>query len=153
MLTIRPFEPQDAAAVSALIRHTMAVSNSSDYPMERLQPLMNYFSPEKMLLLSHERICLVAELEGQVVGTVALEGTELCTFFIHPKMQGKGIGSRLLAAIEEKALEVGITQIHTDASLTGAPFYERRGYRRTGVDIEGTAGMQVGMVKPLIVQK
>jgi GNAT superfamily N-acetyltransferase len=149
MVKIRPFEPRDAAAVSALIRHTMAISNSADYPLERLQPLMDYFSPEKVLQLSYERICLVAEIEERVVGTVALEGAELCTFFIHPDFQGQGIGSQLLAEIERRAIEAGISAIHTDASLTGAPFYERRGYRRTGKEIDGTAGIQIGMVKTL----
>lgn len=149
MITIRAFKPDDAEAVSTLIRHTMATSNSADYPLERLQPLMDYFSPEKVLHLSKERICLVAEIDGQVIGTVALEGAELCTFFIHPEFQGKGIGSQLLTAIERAAIEAGLRAIHTDASLTGAPFYEKRGYQRTGVDIDGTAGKQIGMVKYL----
>jgi GNAT superfamily N-acetyltransferase len=169
MVTIREFEPRDAQAVSSVIRHTMAVSNIDDYAIERLQPLMNYFSPEKVLLLSHERLCLVAEDHGQdeavgeendeendeekdkaqVVGTIALEGAELCTFFILPEYQGLGIGSQLLTAIETMALAAGIAAIHMDASLTGVAFYEKRGYQRTGVDVEGTAGMQVGMVKRL----
>jgi GNAT superfamily N-acetyltransferase len=146
---IRTFAPGDAEAVSALIRQTMRVSNSGDYPLERLQPLMDYFSPEKVLLLSEERHCLVAEVNGRVVGTIALEGAELCTFFIHPDYQGLGIGSQLLTTIEQVALAVGIDAIRMDASITGATFYTKRGYRRTGVDIEGTAGMQVGMEKRL----
>lgn len=149
MVEIREFEPRDAEAVSSLIRHTMRVSNSGDYPLERLQPLMDYFSPEKVLLLSQERHCLVAAVNGRIVGAIALEGAELCTFFIHPDYQGKGIGSQLLAAIEEVAVVVGLNFIRMDASLTGADFYARRGYRRTGMDIEGTAGMQVGMEKQL----
>ena len=148
-MKIRTFEPRDAAAVSVLIRHTMVTSNSKDYPLERLQPLIDYFSPEKVLRLSEERICLVAEVNGEVIGTVALEGAELCSFFIHPDHQGAGIGTHLLAAIESAAKDAGIPGIHTDASLTGASFYERRGYCRTGVDIAGTAGIQVGMVKTL----
>ena len=135
MVTIREFEPRDAQAVSSVIRHTMAVSNIDDYAIERLQPLMNYFSPEKVLLLSHERLCLVAEVHGQdeaegeekdkaqVVGTIALEGAELCTFFILPEYQGLGIGSQLLTALETMALAAGIAAIHIDASLTGVSFY------------------------------
>jgi GNAT superfamily N-acetyltransferase len=149
MVEIRRFEARDATSVSALIRHTMATSNVQDYALERLQPLMDYFSPEKLLRLSEERICLVAEVEERVIGTVALEGAELCTFFIHPDYQGQGIGSQLLAEIERRAVAVGIQEIHTDASLTGAPFYERRGYQRTGVELDGTAGKQIGMVKSL----
>jgi GNAT superfamily N-acetyltransferase len=151
MVTIRAFEPRDAEAVSALIRHTMRTTNVDDYPLERLQPLMDYFSPEKVLLLSGERCCLVAEVDGEVVGTVALEEAELCTFFIHPDYQRMGIGSQLLTAIEGVAVAAEIKAIHTDASLTGVAFYEKRGYQRTGVDIEGTAGRQVGMVKRLDV--
>ena len=60
-----------------------------------------------------------------------------------------GIGSQLLATIEHMAAAMGLDAIHMDSSLTGADFYERRGYRRTGVNIEGTAGTQVGMVKQL----
>ncbi|NJR31527.1 MAG: hypothetical protein HC778_00005, partial [Chamaesiphon sp. CSU_1_12] len=88
MLTIRNFEPKDAPAVSALVRYTMQVSNSSDYPLVRLLPLIDYFSPEKVLQLSRERVCLVAELAGELVGTAALDGTELATFFVYPRIPG-----------------------------------------------------------------
>ena len=133
-MEIRTFAPGDAEAVSALIRQTMRVSNIGDYPLERLQPLMDYFSPEKVLLLSEERHCLVAEVNGRVVGTIALEGAELCTFFIHPTQQGKGTGSQLLAALEDMALDAGITQIHTDASLTGAPAEHASGTAAADID-------------------
>ncbi len=149
MLKIREFEPRDAEMVSSVIRRTMQESNSGDYPLARLQPLMDYFSPEKLILLNQERQCLVAEVDDQVIGTIALEGTDLCTFFIHPHYQGLGIGSQLLMAIEEVASAAGIKSIHMDASLTGVGFYAKRGYRRTGVDIEGMAGKQIGMIKEL----
>ena len=31
-VTVRRFDPQDAEAVSALIAHTMRISNAKDYP-------------------------------------------------------------------------------------------------------------------------
>lgn len=142
--------PRDAEAVSALIRHTMRVSNSRDYPLARLQLLMGYFSPEKVLLLSKERQCFVAEADQRVIGTAALEETELVTFFVHPDHQGQGIGARLLAAIEGRARDLGVARITVDASITGAAFYARMGYRRTGVERDGTAGPQIGMEKQLL---
>jgi hypothetical protein len=36
-----------------------------------------------------------------------------------------------------------------DASVTGTAFYTARGYLRTSVDREGTAGIQIGMEKQL----
>jgi predicted N-acetyltransferase YhbS len=149
IVVIREFAPQDGEAVSALIRHTMRVSNSQDYPLARLQPLMDYFSPDKVRRLNQERLCLVAQINGQVIGTIGLEGDELVTFFVHPDHQGLGIGKQLLAAIEERARAQGTKAIRVDSSLTGAAFYARMGYERTGVDRDGTAGTQIGMVKRL----
>ncbi len=149
MIIIRTFEPADATAVSQLIRRTMRESNSRDYPLDRLQPLIDYFSPEKVRRLSQERVCLVAEANGQLIGTAALEGTELVTFFVLPEYQGQGIGTRLLAAIEEQARTQAITHITVDASVTGVAFYAARGYLRTGVEHAGTAGRQIGMEKQL----
>ena len=149
MIIIRTFEPGDAEAVSALIRRTMRESNSRDYPLDRLQPLIDYFSPEKVLQLSRERVCLVAEADRRVAGTIALEGAELATFFVLPAYQGQGIGTRLLATIEQRARSLGIARLTVDASVTGAAFYAARGYLRTGVEREGVAGTQIGMEKRL----
>lgn len=149
---IRRFEPKDAAAVSALVRYTMQVSNSGDYPLARLLPLIEYFSPEKVLQLSRERIWLVAEVDQQIVGSAALEESELCTFFVHPTYQGQGIGAQLLQALEQIATERQIPMLTVDASLTGAAFYMKMGYQRTGRDKEGTAGKQIGLAKRLTVQ-
>jgi predicted N-acetyltransferase YhbS len=149
MITIRPFELQDAPAVSAVIRTTMRVSNAHDYAPARLQPLIDYFSPEKVAQLSRERHCLVACVDGQVVGTAALEGAEIATFFVLPDHQGGGIGRRLIQALEQHARAQGLVCLTVDSSLTGAAFYARMGYRRTGVEREGTAGPQIGMHKDL----
>jgi GNAT superfamily N-acetyltransferase len=149
LIVIREFEPRDAEAVSALIGRTMRESNSRDYSLDRLQPLIDYFAPEKVRLLGRERVCLVAQSDQQLVGTAALDGIELATFFVLPEYQGQGIGARLLAAIEQRARALGIARLTVDASITGAAFYTRMGYVRTGVEREGTAGVQVGMEKRL----
>jgi GNAT superfamily N-acetyltransferase len=149
LIAIRTFEPRDAEAVSALIRRTMRESNSRDYPLDRLQPLIDYFSPEKVLRLSQERVCLVAETDRQLIGTAALDGSQLATFFVLPKYQGQGIGAQLLAAIEGQARTLGIARLTVDASITGAAFYARMGYLRSGTERAGTAGVQISMEKQL----
>jgi GNAT superfamily N-acetyltransferase len=148
-MIIRNFEPKDAEAVSFVIRQTMQVSNSSDYLLERLEPLIEYFSPEKVLLLNRERHCLVAELNNRVVGTIAIEDSELVTFFVLPEYQRTGIGVRLLQAVEKIAVEKKINLLKLEASITGTPFYEKFGYRRTGFVKDGTAGKQIGLEKIL----
>ncbi|MEZ4831815.1 MAG: hypothetical protein R2873_07385 [Caldilineaceae bacterium] len=89
---IRPYQVGDAATVSAIIRTTMRVSNSADYAPERLQPLIDYFSPAKVDQINETRTCLVAEVSGVLVATAGLEDDELVTFFVLPEWQGRGIG-------------------------------------------------------------
>jgi GNAT superfamily N-acetyltransferase len=149
MVQIRLYEPSDAEAVSNVIRTTMRISNVADYPIERLQPLIDYFSPPKVEQLSHERDCLVAEEDGEIIGTAALEGDELVTFFVDPEHQGRGVGSALLKEIEAIALRHGRHELKVDASLAGTVFYERHGYERTGRILDGTAGPQISMRKPM----
>lgn len=148
-MVIRPFRPSDADAVSRLIRGTMRVSNSADYAAERLEPLIDYFSPEKVKQLNRERVCFVAVEAEEIVGTGALEGDELVTFFVAPQRQGGGTGSALLAAVEAAASERGIAVLRVGASLAGAAFYRARGYEPTGEIPEGTAGAHVAMRKVL----
>ena len=49
---------------------------------------------------------------------------------VHPELQGRGFGARLLEAVHEKGLEIGLEQIHlTVRGGTGTEsFYERHGY-------------------------
>ena len=150
MTIIREFSPPDAPAVSEIVRLTMAASNASDYSIERLRPLIDYFSADKISMLNRERFCVVAELDGRIVGTAALEGDHIQTFFVHPDRQRLGIGPRLLAAIEKTAAARGLTRLFVEASLSGADFYERHDYVRTGNVIEGTAGTHIEMQKTII---
>ena len=149
MIKIRNFEPEDAGAVSAVIRETMRISNGKDYSFDILEPLIEYFSPEKVVQLSRERHCLVAETNGRIVGTIAIEASELCTFFVHPDFQREGVGTGLLKAIEKLALADGIRKIKIASSITGVPFYEKSGYRKTGIEKEAAAGRQIEMEKNL----
>jgi GNAT superfamily N-acetyltransferase len=149
-MIIRNFEPKDAEAVSFVIRETMQVSNSNDYSLERLKPLIEYFSPEKVLRLNQDRHCLVADIDNHIVGTVALEDSELVTFFVLPDYQRKGIGTQLLQAIEKSAFENKIKHLKLEASITGIPYYEKLGYYRTGFVKDGTAGKQIGLEKSIL---
>jgi GNAT superfamily N-acetyltransferase len=146
---IRRFDARDAEAVSALIATTMRRSNGRDYAPEVLERLIAYFTPAKVTQLAGERHCVIAAVGDRIVGTAALDGAALATFFVHPDHQGHGVGTRLLAVLEDAARAAGLTHVTVDASVTGTPFYERRGYRRTGRTVDGTGGLLIGLAKAL----
>jgi predicted N-acetyltransferase YhbS len=149
IIAVREFQPKDARGVSEVIRRTMRETNSADYSPEILAPLIEYFSPKKIRLLAEERVCLVAEVEKKIVGTVALEDSELQTLFVQPDFQRKRIGTLLLESIERFARLSKIKKLTVASSLTAVPFYEKMGYRKRGRERETAAGRQIIMEKKL----
>lgn len=113
-------------------------------------------------------LCLVAEEEGRLVGTVLLKRVfdsgdpplyhrpdvqVISQFAVHPSRQGGGIGSALLDAAERLAVETGATEVALDTA-EGAThlidLYERRGYSVVGsVDWGETNYVSVLMGKRL----
>ena len=141
-------EQRDAEAASALIQATAWESSRQDYPLEILQTLIEHFTAAKVHQSADERHCLVAEDDDRLIGTAAVEGAELVTFFVHPDYQHQGVGSELLRAIEQAALARGINKLAVTANNAGASFYERMGYRRIG-QIVSPSGTQIGLEKLL----
>lgn len=94
----------------------------------------------RSLIESRDCMLLLCMTATELVGSVLLrnEGSRayLGMLVIEPRLQGGGIGSRLMAAAEFSAREAWNT---TKMSMTVigcrhelVAFYERRGYRRTG---------------------
>lgn len=77
--------------------------------------------------LAREDIYL-AVVQGEVVGTGAIRGNEICRLFILPRYQAKGYGSRLMDLLEDMVFRECQT-VHIDASLPAERMYLNRGYR------------------------
>jgi GNAT superfamily N-acetyltransferase len=94
--------------------------------------------------------CYVATEDGRIAGTVTMglvdtmadppeyrrPGMAYVTqFAVEPALQGKGLGSRLLRHVEERALALGATEIALDTAegaLHLVRYYEARGYAEIG---------------------
>lgn len=155
-LVVRPFRDEDAVATSRLIGHTMLTTNASTYPVDRLRELAEWFSTERVLELNAGRLCLVATRGDALVGTIGVElpaaadgSSTLVTFFVAPSEQGRGVGGRLLSAIEAACPAAGITSLRLEASLAGEGFYVSHGLFPTGERTTGHAGEHVVMTKRL----
>jgi hypothetical protein len=61
--------------------------------------LIDYFSPAKVIHLNEDRYCLVAAKEKYVIGTAAIEGDHIVTFFVHPGHQRKRSGHALMSFV------------------------------------------------------
>ena len=92
--------------------------------------------------------CWVADSSGKVVATIllippgALNGVSawysrpgvavVSQFGVEPSLQRRGVGSRLLGKMEQRALELGAVEVAIDTAEPAehlVRLYERRGYR------------------------
>lgn len=83
---------------------------------------------------------LITMMQGQVVSCICIEQKERCAYFglfaVHPRLQGCGVGKKVLSAAESYAVEklsaesYGMVVLSQRTDLIS--YYERRGYHRTG---------------------
>ncbi|MCG8588338.1 MAG: GNAT family N-acetyltransferase [Proteobacteria bacterium] len=71
---------------------------------------------------------LVAELDGQLVGLLALEDQFIDQLYVDPRFQGRGVGSGLLARAKELS-PAGLTLYTFQRNQAARRFYERHGFR------------------------
>jgi PPOX class probable F420-dependent enzyme len=136
-LEIRDFEPRDLRGVLAL--NVQAMDPDAD-PMEsaRIRPeLLNI--PENF---QREGAFLVGEVEGEIVamGSVRIEsGLSYRVNFVRVAIecQRQGFAREMMAALEDRAVELGAHSIVLDTTVEQVPaqrLYEAIGYRETGRD-------------------
>ena len=129
-MNIRPFAPADAPAFRALneewIAHHFALEAEDRRQLD--DPVAAYIDPGGRIL--------IAELDGQAVGCVALvpDGSGACQLSkmaIAPALRGQGAGRRLLAAAIAEARQMGARSVYLGSSrklANAVHLYEDAGF-------------------------
>ena len=100
--------------------------------------------------------CVVGVWErGMLMGFGSLDSnSDIDMLYTHACAQGRGIATCILQELEARAAADGKETVRVDASLTAAPFFERRGYRTVRVQRVERRGVMldnVHMAKRLTV--
>ena len=142
MTVVRDYRRGDAEPICRLFYETVRTEHLGDYSPEQVRA----WAPEIPAPAAwHERMSgrhtLVADESGEVVGFAELENDgHLDMLYCRPGAVGRGVGSGLYAAVEERARGLGVGRISTEASITARPFFTRHGFavlRRNTVLREG----------------
>ncbi|WP_421709581.1 GNAT family N-acetyltransferase [Algihabitans sp.] len=129
MITIRLATKDDATAISSVVCNTLRRSNAQDYSETVIDRLLNNFTPQCIAEMMSRRTVFVAISNDEVIGTAALEQSTVKTVFVAPEHQRKGIGSRLMKAVEASARSAGLGSLTIASSLTAERFYTTLGYK------------------------
>ena len=77
-----------------------------------------------------------------------LDAAKVRAIFVHPQFSRMGLGSLLLAAAEDAALQQGFTRFEMGSTLTGLALYTLKGYREVSrVSVPVGAGEEIQVVR------
>lgn len=132
-MLIRPFTPEDTAAVYQLFYDTVHSVNLQHYTPEEVEAWVPSHTPDlqqwqERFLRQHT---LLAEIDGHLAGFANLEvdGRNIDMVYTHKDFQGRGVATALVDRLEQEVVNNGRNRIELAASITARPFFEKRGYR------------------------
>ncbi|HET7503077.1 MAG TPA: GNAT family N-acetyltransferase [Kofleriaceae bacterium] len=140
---IRPAEPHDDARCRLI--HGAATMSSYGQVYRWLEPIVC----DPATPLEPCEWSLVAELDGRVVGYVAVTGNHIENLFVLPEAQGQGIGRALLAAVEQRVIGP-VTLRCLYVNRRARALYGRHGFvvaREEDICFHGCMVMALFMVK------
>lgn len=135
---IAELRDEEAISVQDLIYRTIDVSYVPEYESRNLSFFKNQHDERSILERSRKGKALVAKLDGRIIGTGSIVNNEIIGVFVDPDMQSRGVGRRLMSALENMSDSM---IVELSVSLPSVKFYERLGYQDfTDRQIELTDG-------------
>jgi len=128
-MTIREFEPRDLEAVFALVARAIEASYAGVYGRTAIDHFHGHHTRDEIRRGAEEGVALLLEEDGRLLATGTLVDDHVDRVYVDPDHQGRGLGQRVMAALEARARQAGLTTIRLAASIPALAFYERLGYR------------------------
>jgi GNAT superfamily N-acetyltransferase len=131
---LRPFQSDDRAAVVRLWHDAWHDGHGSVLPA--------HVVGERTLESFERRLgpleagCIVADLDGRILGFAVIEGNEIDQLYVAADARGTGLAASLLSAAEEELARRGIDDAAIQCSAgndRAHRFYARAGWRDSGV--------------------
>ena len=131
MFVVRRATEDDAEAIGRVHRRSIREICGALYPPEVIEAWAAPRKPETYSKAVRDKDFYVAEDAGGALvgfGVLNRETREVEAVYVHPEVKRRGVGMKILRALEAVARGAGLETLHLNASLNGVPFYERAGY-------------------------
>ena len=134
-IVIRRLKECDAKVVAEIVCRNFLEVNIKDYPKDEMERLAKTYDKNKILEMNNWAHSYVACSDNKVVGCGSIAsfwGKEnesiLLTIFVVPELQGKGIGTQIINALEKDEYFLRAKRIEIPSSITACDFYRNFGY-------------------------
>jgi len=141
---IRLFEPQDSDRLAQIFHDTVREVNIRDYSLDQV----NAWAPEDLHFRDWTKVCAnrftyVAFEAEEIIGFGEIEANgHIDCFYCHKDYQRQGVGTRIYQTLETKALELGLSRLYTEASITARAFFKSRGFGVVKEQVVGVRGQK-----------
>lgn len=142
---IRPFAYSDCTALAAIYSRTVARSAAANYSPTQIEAWLSVApgSDEIAAALGDGRLALVAVDErARPIGFCDMEADGHIQFlYVDPDATWRGVGTRLLGAIEAEARRRGLARLHSEASEVALAAFLKASFtmkRRRNFVVAGT---------------
>ncbi|MDI9309556.1 MAG: GNAT family N-acetyltransferase [Limnohabitans sp.] len=122
-IEIRKAESIDAEELSNLICENAEKILKPHYNEKQLEIFIRYYSKDVMLDKIQNQIVFCAEINNQIVGTIALEKNFVVGFYTKLEYLNQGVGKKLMKHLENFAKNNGMRNLKLAASPEGLSFY------------------------------
>ncbi|MBC9911546.1 GNAT family N-acetyltransferase [Chitinophaga varians] len=129
-IIIRAASPLDSKQLSDLICENAEALLKPHYSREQWDIFIKYYSEQTMAEKIRQQTIFCAEANGEMVGTVALDGDFVVGFYTRLQQVNQGIGKQLMSHLENYARTRGIETLQLAASPAGLAFYYKNGWEK-----------------------
>jgi GNAT superfamily N-acetyltransferase len=127
-VNIRQATKIDLDTIKNITYETIQTIYPHYYPRGAVDFFVQYHSYENIVTDIESDKVFVLEKDKTAVGTVTINGIEICRLFVLPHYQRKGYGKALLE-FSEKYISKKSKKIRLDSSLPAKEIYLNRGYK------------------------
>ncbi|NML36767.1 GNAT family N-acetyltransferase [Chitinophaga sp. G-6-1-13] len=129
-ITIREASPLDSKRLSDLISENAEALLKPHYSAEQWEIFIKYYSEQTMVEKINQQTVFCAETNGDIIGTIALDGNFVVGFYTRLQRVNQGIGKQLMSHLENYARARGIDTLQLAASPAGLAFYYKNGWQK-----------------------
>ncbi|WP_081763479.1 GNAT family N-acetyltransferase [Imhoffiella purpurea] len=129
-MVIRSAGMADTVSIAATHRASIEGLCSGAYSAQDIGGWIGIIAPDIYENAIKDKVMIVAEDEGEIIGLgiLDLKQKEIAAMYIHPKVKGTGVGSRLLLDLEARASKENVERLTLCSTINAHGFYLLHGY-------------------------
>lgn len=151
-MIVRTATSDDLEDIAALHRRSILDLCRGHYSSEHLEEWTTVLRGAAYGAMLSTRVVFVAEHDGALLGFGVMDPKEslINATYIDPSAVRRGVGRRLMQAMEDAARDAGCTEVRLNSTLNAVPFYRTLGYADLGA---ATNRLPTGVELPCVLMK